>query len=119
MRAFVIAVSAFGAAACSPAAAVDASRYAADMKCEMLTGLVGSFFPHLDSAELRRLADANAAYRARVEEAGASLGKSPAAIDADRNALLASIQAGFRGPDAPEAAVGTLRGADRCMTELV
>lgn len=106
------------AAACSAAGAKEADRYERDLHCEMLTALVGGFFPGLDRAQLQRLADASQAYRARTAQSGAALRKSEGAIEQDRNAYLASVQSRFRGPDAEAAAAETLNRSDRCVADL-
>ena len=105
-------------AACSAAGAQETDRYERDVRCEMLTALVGGFFPGLDRAQIRRLADASETYRARTAQSGAALRKSEDAIDEDRNAYLASVQSRFRGPDAEAAATETLNQSDRCVADL-
>lgn len=105
-------------AACSAAGAKEADRYKRDLHCEMLTALVGGFFPGLNRAQLERLAGANETYRARTAQSAAVLGKSEDAIERDRNAYLASVQSRFRGPDAEAAGAETLTQADRCVADL-
>jgi hypothetical protein len=105
-------------AACSAAGAQETARYERDVQCEMLTALVGGFFPGLDRAQLQRLADASGSYRARTAQSGAALRKSEDAIEKDRNAYLASVQSRFRGPDAQAAAAQTLNQSDRCVADL-
>lgn len=105
-------------AACSAAGAKETDRYERDVHCEMVTALVGGFFPGLDRVQLQRLADASQTYRARAAQSGAALRKSEDAIEQDRNAYLASVQSRFRGPDAEAAAAETLNRSGRCVADL-